>query len=129
MKTKIILTISAALLAAATINLNAGNGLGNGLLSPRAAGNQIKVTASAAQPATIVAAALPASYGKNNMLPPRAVGNQIIHVRGVETVTAKCKAFGSPKYLETAGNAAKTSCCGMTIAECPNMATCGSKMN
>ena len=56
----------------------------------------------------------------------RAAASQVATVKGTETVTVKCSATGSPKHLATAGNAARTTCCKHTIAECPTMRTCGS---
>jgi hypothetical protein len=118
MKIRILLTtIGAAALAAITLNVNASDTL----LSPRAAGNQIKVVPgiAAAQPAQ------PATADQA-VLSPRAAASQVATVTGTETVTVKCSATGSPKYLATAGNAARTTCCKSTLAECPTMSTCGS---
>ena len=118
MKTRILLTtIGAAALAAMTLNAVAGDIA----LSPRAAANQIKTVTSVtaaqpAQPATADQAALS----------PRAAANQVATVKGTETVTVKCSATGSPKYLATVGNDARTTCCNRTLAACPNMSTCGS---
>lgn len=111
MKTKILLTIGAVLLASVTSHLNAGNTL----LSPRAADNQIKVVSSTPNDVNLVSA--------NNrvLLSPRAASNRIITIAGVETVAAKCRVIGSPKYLATAGSAARMSCCNLTLAECSNM--------
>jgi len=113
MKIRILLTtIGAAALAAITLNVNASDVL----LSPRAAGNQINVAPgiAAAQPA-------PASQSVS----PRALGNQPATVKGTETTVVKCSAIGSPKYLATVGNDARTTCCNRTLAECPTMSTCG----
>jgi hypothetical protein len=114
MKIRILLTtIAAAALAAITLNVNASDAL----LSPRAAGNQIKVVpgVTTAQPAFVTQTAT-----------PRALGNQTATVKGTETTVEKCSAIGSPKYLVTVGNEARTSCCNRTLAACPNMSTCGS---
>jgi hypothetical protein len=118
MKTRNFLTtIGAAALAAITINASAYDIA----LSPRAAANQIKIVPSVtaaqpAQPATADQAALS----------PRAAASQVATVTGTETVTVKCSATGSPKYLATVGNAARMACCKLTIAECPTMSTCAS---
>jgi hypothetical protein len=114
MKIRILLvTISAAALAAITFNVNAGTTL----FSPRAAGNQIKTAPG-------IVAAQPASMSQS--VSPRALGNQTTAVKGTETTVAKCSAIGSPQYLATVGNDARTSCCNRTLAACPNMSTCGS---
>jgi len=117
MKTRILLTtIGAAALAAITINVSAGTTL----LSPRAQDNQIKTVPSvmAAQPAQ----PMPADQAA---LSPRAAASQIVTAKGTETVVVKCSATGSPKYLATVGNAAHTTCCKSTLAECPMMSNCG----
>jgi hypothetical protein len=113
MKIRILLTIiGAATLAAITSNVSASDTL----LTPRAAGNQIIVASGgvAAQPAFVTQTAT-----------PRALGNQTAIVKGTETTVEKCSAIGSPKYLATVGNDARTSCCNRTLAECPAMSTCG----
>jgi len=113
MKIRILLvTIGAAALAAIALNVNASDVL----LSPRAAGNQIIV-------ATGVTAAQPAFVAQTAT--PRALGNQTATVKGTETTVVKCSAIGSPKYLATAGNDARTTCCNRTLAACPVMSTCG----
>ncbi len=112
MKTRILLAnIVAAALAVITINAFANNTL----LTPRAAGNQAQITTgtSDAQPAVAVQTAT-----------PRELGNQTATVTGAETTPAKCPAMGSPKSQSLAGSAARTSCCGRTLAACPNMSTC-----
>ncbi|MGB8369819.1 MAG: hypothetical protein ACLPYZ_09055 [Limisphaerales bacterium] len=114
MKIRILLTtIGAAALAAIALNVNASGAL----LTPRAAGNQIIVApgVTAAQPAFVTQTAT-----------PRALGNQTATVQGTETTVVKCSAIGSPKYLATVGNDARTTCCKLTLAECPTMSTCGS---
>ena len=114
MKIRILLvTISAAALAAITLSVNASDTL----LTPRAAGNQIIVApgVAAAQPAF---AAQPAT--------PRAAGNQTVTVSGTELAVTKCPVMGTPKSQSLAGNEARTSCCGRTLAACPNMSTCAS---
>jgi hypothetical protein len=118
MKIRILLvTISAAALAATTFNVNAGTTL----LSPRDAGNQIKAVpgGTTAQPAQLAQA-------DQSALSPRAAASQIPAVNGTETVAAKCSVTGSPKHVATVGSAARTTCCKSTLAECPTMSTCGS---
>ena len=113
MKTRILLTtIGAAALAAITLNVSASDTL----LTPRAAGNQIVVASgvTAAQPAFVTQTAT-----------PRALGDQTVTIKGTETTGEKCSAIGSPKYLATIGNHARTSCCNRTLAECPAMSNCG----
>jgi hypothetical protein len=113
MKTQILLTtIGAAVLAAITLNVNAGTTL----LSPRAQGNQIKVVPG-------VTAAQPASAAQS--IAPRALGNQTTTVNGIEPAVTKCPAAGNPKYLATVGSSARTTCCKSTLAECPTMSGCG----
>jgi hypothetical protein len=93
MKTRILLvTIAAAAFAAITINVNAGEAL----LSPRAAGNQIKIAPGVA---TAQAAAVTQS------LSPRAQGNQTAKVAGVANETTPAMACvsnmkGSPKTIQ-----------------------------
>jgi hypothetical protein len=84
------------------------------LLSPRAAGNQARVVSSVTidQPVPVAGAVL---------LSPRVAGNQGADISGTEAVTVKCPAIGSPKYITAAGPAARTSCCGLTLAECATM--------
>jgi len=113
MKIRILLTtVAATALAAITINAFASDAL----LTPRAAGNQIQVApgTSDTQPAVVAPIAT-----------PRALGNQSTTVTGTETTPAKCPVMGSPKSQSLAGNEARTSCCGRTLAACPNMNTCG----
>jgi hypothetical protein len=117
MKTRILLaSIGAAALAAITFNVSAGTTL----LSPRDAGNQVKVAPglTAAQPAQLAQADQPA-------LSPRAADSQITAVKDTETTTVKCSATGSPKHLATVGSSARTTCCKSTLAECPTMSACG----
>ena len=113
MKTRILLvTIGAAALAAITLNVNAGTTL----LSPRAAGNQIQVAPgiSESHPAFVTQTAT-----------PRAAGNQNVTVNGTESAVTKCPVMGTPKSQSLAGDEARTSCCGRTLATYPNMNTCG----
>lgn len=113
MKTRILLTtISVAVLAAVTFQVNASDAL----LTPRTAGNQIKVIpgVTTAQPAFAI-----------QTVAPRALGNRLTPIKGTEAAVVKCSAIGSPRYLATAGAAARTGCCNRTLAECPTMNTCG----
>lgn len=114
MKTRIfLLTIGAAVLAAITINVSAGNAL----LSPRAADNQTKIVPAVANEPNLAVA-------NQGTISPRAAGNQVQTVSDTEILAAKCPVIGSPKYVATAGNAARTSCCKMTVAECPTVKDC-----
>jgi hypothetical protein len=114
MKTRILLvTLGTAALAAITLNVNADTAL----RSPRAQGSQIKA-------APDITAAQPAQVDQANRS-PRALGNQTATVKGTEPAVTKCPVAGSPKYLATAGNAARTTCCKHTVAGCPTMSTCG----
>ena len=123
MKTNILLTLGAVTLAAFTFSAAATDTL----LSPRAAGSQIK-----AVPSSTDAPAMSVNYvatAATALLSPRAAGNQSKVVAGTELAgnmkSVKCTAIGSPRQVATAGKAARTSCCGMTLADCPTMATCG----
>jgi hypothetical protein len=112
MKTRnLLITIGAVALTAITINLNASDAL----LSPRAKGNEIKVVASMANDANPVAA------NRDTALSPRAAGNKTSTAAGVETVAVKCPVLGSPRQVTAAGKDGRTSCCGLTLAECPTM--------
>lgn len=113
MKTKTLLTLGAAILTVATLNLSAANIA----LSPRAAANQIKVVPSTAESAIV-------AVSDGVLRSPRAAANQIVRVGQSESTVAKCPVVGSPKYLASAGNNAPTACCGMTIGQCPAMAAC-----
>jgi hypothetical protein len=105
MKTRILLTTNgAAALAAITLNVNASDVL----LSPRAAGNQIKVAPgiTEAQPA-------PASQSVS----PRALGNQTTTVASVANdvnPVMEChKMVASPKAIQAcaANPAGMSGCC------------------
>jgi hypothetical protein len=105
MKTRILLaTIGAAALAAITSNVNAGTGL----LSPRAAGNQI-------QAASGVTAAQPAPVAQT--VSPRALGNQTPAAAGVANdvnPVMQChKMTASPKAIQAcaANPAGMSGCC------------------
>jgi hypothetical protein len=95
MKTRnLILTIGAAAFAAITINATASDAL----LSPRAAGNQIKTVASAANDVNLAAA-------NATTISPRAAGNQLRTTAGtsndVNPVIACAKNMsGSPKAIQ-----------------------------
>jgi hypothetical protein len=111
MKTRILLTtIGAAALAAITLNVNASNAL----LSPRAAGNQIKVAPgiAAAQPA-------PASQSVS----PRALGNQTLTVdsvaNDVNPVMECHKMIASPKAIQACAEhpTAMSGCCKPAVAD------------
>jgi hypothetical protein len=105
MKTRILLTtIGAAALAAITFNVNAGTTL----LSPRAAGNQIKTAPgiTAAQPAPVA-----------QSVSPRALGNQTTTVASVANdvnPVMEChKMTASPKAIQAcaANPAGMSGCC------------------
>ncbi len=105
MKTRILLTtIGAAALAAITLNVNAGTTL----LSPRDAGNQVKVA-----PGVTVTQPAPAVQSVS----PRALGNQITPVAGVANdvnPVMEChKMIASPKAIQScaANPAGMSGCC------------------
>ena len=93
MKTRILLTtIAAAAFAAITINVSAGEAL----LTPRAAGNQIKTV-----PGVTTAALAPATQ----TLSPRAQGNQVKTVASTASEVTPAMACvsnmkGSPKTIQ-----------------------------
>jgi len=106
MKTRILLTtIGAAALAAITLNVNAGTAT---LLSPRDAGNQIKVApgVTAVQPAPVV-----------QSVSPRALDNQPLTVASVANdanPVMEChKMTASPKAIQAcaANPAGMSGCC------------------
>jgi hypothetical protein len=110
MKTRILLTVlGAAALAAITLNVNAGDGL----LAPRAAGNQIKTT-----PVISAVSAVPAI----NFISPRALGSQNIAVASVandvnpsiacRSMTASAKAIQACAVNSTAA----MPCCAKPVA-------------
>ncbi len=94
MKTRNLLLIGAAAFAAITINVTASNAL----LSPRAAGNQIKqVSGTASDVNTVVV--------NTAAISPHAAGNQIATVAGtssdVNSAVACAKIMnGSPKAIQ-----------------------------
>jgi hypothetical protein len=111
MKTKVLL-LGAVVTAFAFTTFAADT-----LLSPRAAGNQIKIV-----PGLTVAQPAPASAVLRS---PRIQGNQMVKVGGSASVLAKCPVIGSPRDVSTAGSAARTACCGQTVANCPITVACG----
>ena len=79
MKTRnLLITLGAAAFAAITINATAADAL----LSPRAAGNQIKHVSNSADTPTITVAYVNSGSAQ---LSPRAAGNQIKVVKGTNT--------------------------------------------
>jgi hypothetical protein len=94
MKTRILLTtLGVAALTAITFNVNAG------LLSPRAAGNQVKYVASNANDANL------AAVDQGVALSPRTSGNQIATTAGINTdvnpALACAKTMnGTPKMIQ-----------------------------
>ena len=116
MNTKnLLLTIGITILTAVAFSVSANGAF----LSPRAAGNQIRVVQSANDLAPVAAITVAGTF-----LSPRAAGNQLSRVNGTEAATVKCTGFGSPKYLVEAGSNARTTCCDLTLAECPTMNAC-----
>ena len=111
MKTKILL-LGAVVTAFAFTTFAA-----DALLSPRAVGNQIQVV-----PGITAAQSAPASASLQS---PRAQNNQVVQVSGSEPVVAKCPMIGSPRDVSAAGSAARTACCGQTVANCPTTGGCG----
>ena len=115
MNTKnLLITLGAVTVAVLTLNLSAQDAA----LSPRAAGNRVIHTTGQANSITVVTAATVAGVPA---LSPRAAGNQHVAVAGTEVAVKSCPVIGSPKYIGTAGAAARTSCCNLTLAECPSM--------
>src|ERR1700690_998872 len=96
MKTRILLaTIGAAVLATIPLNVNASDAL----LSPRAAGNQIKAVPAVAADGIYVAA------NQDSTVSPRVLGNQIKTVAGVANDANPAMACasgmtGSPKAIQ-----------------------------
>jgi hypothetical protein len=105
----LLMTIGVAALAAITINVNASDAL----LSPRAAGNQIKV-------ASDITAAQPAPEAQS--VSPRALGNQTLTVAGVANdvnPVMEChKMIASPKAIQAcaANPAGMSGCCKTAMA-------------
>lgn len=119
MKTKVLL-LGAVVTAFTFITFAA-----DALLSPRAQGNQIKVVSSSVETPVITGDYVTVSPA---LLSPRTADNQIKVVKGTEQAESakvvKCQAIGSPKYQAVLGSQARTSCCGMTLAACPDSSTC-----
>jgi hypothetical protein len=110
MKTRILLTVlGVAALAALALNVNAADGL----LSPRAAGNQIKI-------APVVAAVSAAPV--INLASPRALGNQTVAVASVANnvnPTIACRnMISSPKAIQACAvnSTAAMPCCARPVA-------------
>ena len=131
---KMLLLLGAVALTAAAVNVGAYNST----RSPRAADNQIKTfknpsapatAAVAAAPETVAATAAPAAPVVHITLSPRATENQIKVAAGTGTADrlafTGCKLSGGPKAIAEAGRNARMSCCSMTLADCPMVATCG----
>lgn len=114
MKTRILLTtIGVAALAAITINVNASDAL----LSPRAAGNQIKVAPAVADDRNLVAA------NQDSTVSPRSLGNQTLTVASVANdvnPVMEChKMIASPKAIQAcaANPAGMSGCCKPAVAD------------
>ncbi len=110
MKTRILLTtISVAALTAITFNTNGA------LLSPRAAGNQIKIVSGTVNDPDLVA------VDQGIALPPRASGNQIAITAGTNVSvnpTLACRSMaGTPKSIQAcAEHPATMPGCAKTVA-------------
>jgi len=108
----LLITIGAVALTALTINLNASGAL----LSPRAAGNQIK-TAS-----TAIASPNSATENQSAAVSPRTLGNQTTTVAGaandVNPAIACRNMTASPKAIQAcaANPTAAMPCCGRSVA-------------
>jgi hypothetical protein len=123
MKTNLVLVISAI-----TLTMFAFNGFAaDTLLSPRAKDNQIKVVSGSIK--TQDGRVTYITSASSVLLSPRAKANQTKVVNGgpqSDGVRAvKCRAIGSPKYQADMGKQARTACCGMTLAGCPDSNQCG----
>ena len=113
MKKNILLTIGAAALAAITFNAAASGAL----LSPRAAGNQIKTVASTANDPNLVA------VDQGLTISPRAGGNQTTTIattgNNVSPAAACAKNMsGSPKAVQACADhpGAMPGCNSVTVA-------------
>jgi hypothetical protein len=106
----LLMTIGVAALAAITINVNASDAL----LSPRVAGNQIKVApgVTAAQPAPAVQSVSPCALG-NQTLTVASVAND------VNPVMECHKMIASPKAIQAcaANPAGMSGCCKTAAAD------------
>jgi hypothetical protein len=114
MKTRILLTtIGVAALAAITINVNASDAL----LSPRAAGNQIKAAPAATADGNLVAA------NQDSTVSPRSLGNQTLTVASVANdvnPVMEChKMIASPKAIQACAEhpTAMSGCCKPAVAD------------
>ena len=118
MKTKILLTLGAVLLTAATYNLYAGNGA-----AFLTALNTIK-----AAPVTEVITVTYKTPANAALLTPRAAGNMsmiaVANGANAGLKVAKCQLIGTPRSIESAGNKARMVCCNMTRADCSTTAMC-----
>ena len=113
MKTQILLTLGVVVLTAAAFNLQASDAL----LTPRAAGNQMRTVARTGADRDLVAE----RNAVGTLLTPRAEGNQMTHVAGREKVLIQCPVLGTPRQVAALGSAARMSCCNATLAECSSM--------
>jgi len=105
--------IQALLLGAVVVTLASSSFAAEALLSPRAAGNQIKVVATPAE--------APAVTGASALLSPRATGNQIKTVAGIANDTnpaAICRATmdGTPKAVTECSSHANMPGCATIVA-------------
>lgn len=121
MKTKVLLTIGAVLLAAVTINLNAGTGAA--FLTKHSSANAVK-----AAPVTEFVTVTYKAPANTALLTPRAAGNAakivIADAASSNLKAAKCQLAGTPKSIEIAGNKARMACCNMTLAQCSTIGMC-----
>jgi hypothetical protein len=115
MKTRnLLITLGAAAFAVITINATAGNAL----LSPRAAGSQIKRVSGAENDAATVAV-------NTATVSPRAAGNQIATVTGMSSEVnpaSQCSRYmtgSSPKAIQAcaANPLAPMPCCAVAAAK------------
>ena len=91
------------------------------LLTPRAAGNQIKVVASTPGERDLVAE----KNATMTVQTPRVAAGESATATAPEIVSAaKCQVIGTPRSITAAGGAARTACCGMTLASCPDKSCC-----
>jgi hypothetical protein len=114
MKTRnLLMIIGVAALAAITINVNASDAL----LSPRAAGNQIKVAPAVAGDRNLVAA------NQDSTVSSRSLGNQTLTVASVANdvnPVMEChKMIASPKAIQACAEhpTAMSGCCKPAVAD------------
>lgn len=117
MKSPILLTFASLVLAAATLNLSAGETL----LSPRAQGNQIKtVSGTDNSPNTV-------TQNQTVTASPRTLDKQSKATKGMDsspnTIAGGC-ALGSPKQLEQAGKFTSGDCCKVASIACTTPKSC-----